>query len=314
MSLLLLHLDEALKTQPHFVEYCRSKNAREADFAEAAKNFRLWGKQKDLADFRTSLKTHINKDSKPLITFTGSGDFHHITQVILSLLMEGRDEKITVIHFDNHPDWVHFDGGMHCGSWVNRALEIPNVEKVITLGVCSKDLKMPEFKGANLDNLKNGKIVLFPYSHKPSFVYKQYQSGASYSQEGYYINWDNIENHPHNFIENLLPQITTKLVYITIDKDVLDARDTITNWDQGKMRLPFLLDALKTLTKKFDVLGVDVIGDYSKKNYAGTKLDVLKKHAETIMDQPRVKTPKNKISEINTASNMAIINVLEGFL
>ncbi len=274
MGLFLLHLDDALERQPETLKVTRAKNAHEAHFAEISKHFRLWGNGTVLANFRARLKDEIQaqNDNKPLLTFAGSGDFHHITQLIISCLMEGNDEKITVVHFDNHPDWVHFNDGMHCGSWVNKALEIPNVEKVVTIGVCSEDLKNPEFKGANLANMKAGKIELFPFSHRPSFVLKQYGERPGYSQKGKYITWNNIaEQKEEEFLGTLLKQINTKTIYITVDKDVLDFEDAITNWDQGKMRLPFLLKVLRRLAANFNLLGVDVVGDYSQPKYARGK-------------------------------------------
>ena len=117
----------------------------------------------------------------------GSGDFHHVSALLIGMLAEANAEPLTVIHFDNHPDWVHFDGGMHCGSWVNRALALPQVQRVITIGVCSHDLVWPEFKGANLRSAwRDGKIVLLPWqspgAHFPRARYRQDGAGRIFAQ------------------------------------------------------------------------------------------------------------------------------------
>jgi arginase family enzyme len=49
----------------------------------------------------------------PAVTMIGSGDFHHLAV----LLLERAREPVTVIHFDNHPDWVRWAPRWHCGSW-----------------------------------------------------------------------------------------------------------------------------------------------------------------------------------------------------
>lgn len=42
----------------------------------------------------------------------------------------------------------------------------------------------------------------------------------------------------------ILVAIPTRSVYVSIDKDVLNEADAITNWDQGNMKLGQLLDLL----------------------------------------------------------------------
>ena len=60
----------------------------------------------------------------------GSGDFHYLTALWLRRVRE----PVTVISFDNHPDWDIRPPRWCCGSWVNRALELPQVKKVSVWG------------------------------------------------------------------------------------------------------------------------------------------------------------------------------------
>lgn len=178
MQLLLLHLDDALELQPDFVHSCQMAGAHEVDDKDSGRAIRLWGRRPDLDTvWRNLAKARPSTGEGARLCFMGSGDFHHVTALLLSQALENSRKAVTVIHIDNHPDWVHFDPGMHCGSWVNKALEQPLVKKVITLGVCSRDLRSPERKGANLVPLSDGRLELYPYEHPPSKVKSHYGSG-----------------------------------------------------------------------------------------------------------------------------------------
>lgn len=50
-------------------------------------------------------------------------------------------------------------------------------------------------------------------------------------------------------------------LYISIDKDVLSKDYAITDWDQGDMTLPEMLDILTSLFESHDVIGVDICGE-----------------------------------------------------
>ena len=108
----------------------------------------------------------------------------------------------------------------------------------------------------------------------------------------------------------LLPRIKTKNVYITIDKDVLAREDAETNWDQGMMRLPFLLQCLREIGEHHHIFGVDVNGDYSTPHYSGSMLTQIKKHIEKWIDQPRCTPDLTKVNALNCATNHALLEVL----
>ena len=307
MQVCLLHLDDALKSQPAFMRTCERDGARHVELRQLGSEVRLWGNQPQLDQLQMAVKT----GDEPQLCFMGSGDFHHITALLLENALQHQPDFITVIHFDNHPDWVNFEGGMHCGSWVNRAASHPKVEKIITIGVCSKDLRNPDWKGANLGLLSQGLLELFPYHHAPSRVRNAYGAGASYAQKDNHIHWQTIaEIGEQAFIKMLLTRIGTKSVYITIDKDVLTRDDAETNWDQGSMRLPFLLQVLREIGENHTIIGADVNGDYSSPTYSGSAWTRLKKHAEIFIDQPHCAPDIAKASALNSATNHAILDVL----
>jgi len=307
MRLQLLHLDDALKTQPDFISASLKKNAYEIDMDAA--DIRLWGNKNDIKAFAEKLKKNLRPNGKPVVTFMGSGDFHHVTSLLLECVVP-EQSKAAVIHFDNHPDWVHCKNGVHCGSWVNRANALPQIEKIVTIGVCSDDLKFPEFKGANLQAMCAGKLEIYPYFHEATRVFRQYGKGPGYSQRGGKIEWRNIEaQNADEFITEILESISSSEVYVTIDKDVLAHDDAITNWDQGRMRMPFLMKSLRKIMEKKNILGLDVTGDYSVPRYTGPWLTRLKKHIEIKLDQPRLAYDSATVAKRNAASNMALLEL-----
>lgn len=311
MQLCLLHLDDALDSQPDFIRACDSLGAHQIRLQENARNIRLWGNWTGLNAFYDTTKKQWPANDQPRLCFMGSGDFHHVTAFLLAQALENKPGAVTLIHFDNHPDWVKFEKGTHCGSWVNRALEHPQVQKVITIGVCSHDLRLPEWKGANLTLLSQGLLELYPYDHAPSRVKNDYGTNPSFEQVDGHLRWKTIRTiGEQNFIDQLLSRIRTQTVYLTIDKDVLAREDAITNWDQGCMRLPYLLSIIKEISRKHRIIGADVTGDYSVPSYSGSLWTQISKHAEILMDQPRCKPDKKQTVNINSAANHALLEVL----
>ncbi len=312
MQLLLLHLDDALELQPDFVRACMRTGARQIHAEDHGLMVRLWGHQTAIDALDGCLSRQMVGDQKqPHLCFMGSGDFHHVSALLVAAALENNPGPATLIHFDNHPDWVHFGNGMHCGSWINRALQHPGLEKIVTIGVCSDDLTNPERKGANLSLLQQGQLELYPYSHAPSRVRKNYGSGASYEQKNGVLSWKTIsEIGEDNFIGQLLSRIKTEAVYLTIDKDVLVHDDAITNWDQGRMRLPYVLSLITEISKRHRIIGADVTGDYSTPSYAGNLWTRFTKRAEIFVDQPHTTPDPVLTTNINSAANHALLEVL----
>lgn len=312
MQLLLLHLDDALELQPDFIRSCLKAGAREIQAANDGPTLRLWSRQRDLEAFNAKLSREITLGRRGArLCFMGSGDFHHVTCLLLEAALQHEEAPTSVIHFDNHPDWVHFNGGVHCGSWVNRAAQNARVDKVITVGVCSSDLRMPEWKGANLSLLSEGVLELYPYDHAPSRVKRNYGSGSSHNQVPGSIRWNTIASAgEENFVEYLLSRIKTENVYLTIDKDVLVRDDAITNWDQGSMRLPYLLALIAAISERHRIIGADVIGDYSVPTHGGGAWAVVSKYVETLIDQPRRPPDPQSATSINSTVNHRLLEAL----
>ena len=310
MQLCLLHLDDALTSQASFLDACQQKNARNLDVFHIGSDIRLWGKDAWLNKLSDALDGFLEINNKNLY-FMGSGDFHHVSALLLEKTLNVQPETVTLIHFDNHPDWVKEVGGMHCGSWVNRAAAHPSVKKILTVGVTSDDLNLPELKGASLNLLRDGKLELFPFAHAPSRVRGEYGNGAGHTQQGRYLHWNTIaEQGDEAFLQFFLTRIPTKNVYITIDKDVLTTDDAKTNWDQGAMRMNQLLTIIRAIGARHEIIGADVTGDYSPSRFTGSVWTRLMKHGEILLDQPLRKPAMDEAIRVNSAGNLALLETL----
>ena len=62
-------------------------------------------------------------------------------------------------------------------------------------------------------------------------------------------------------IHTILSHIHTETIYVSIDKDVLDPKVTITNWDQGHMKLSILLKFIHSLITNKSIYGIDICGE-----------------------------------------------------
>ncbi|MCX7903192.1 MAG: arginase family protein [Caloramator sp.] len=192
---------------------------------------KLMAKAKNVYDFTNlqglkliSSLDILQKLSKKLIdtinniNFIGSGDYHHVTYSIISNI----PHKFSLIVFDNHCDYnVLPYGTISCGSWIAQASKLPNLDKILVLGVSNINL-----------NLYNSKV--------------------------YFLEYD------ENFLKKALSLINTYItssIYISIDKDVLDPKYAITNWDQGRMKLNELLYILDYIKEKYNIVGIDISGE-----------------------------------------------------
>ena len=145
VRLRVLDLDGSLTQQPALAQ--RSETVQVVPMDDLADGLRLWATTPALEEFRRRLNRLAEPAGEgPVVTFLGSGDFHHLA----ALLIERAAGPVSVVHFDNHPDWVRFPPAWHCGSWVNRVLDMDHVARVVTIGPCGGDLDWPQLKGANL--------------------------------------------------------------------------------------------------------------------------------------------------------------------
>ena len=215
----ILDLDHSLTSQAPIKQRLTDGRATRLDLLELGPQLRLWSTERNYRRFSERLQQRPKRSTqRPEIFFIGSGDYHHLTPALLADL----PEPITLIHFDNHPDWVRFAPRRHCGSWVNRALKLPNIKRIVTLGPCSDDLQNPQFKGANLGALCRGDLQLFPWQHAPTKVWGRIGDGAGHEQHENLLHWRNLADQDWpTFLDELIRSLPTEAIWITVDKDVL---------------------------------------------------------------------------------------------
>ena len=274
MHLRLLDLDGSVTSQQTLPAAAQWSSFDVVPMSDLAARLRLWARAATMRQARLRLR-----QTGKTLTMIGSGDFHHVA----ALLIEQAREPVTVVHFDNHPDWVRWAPPWHCGSWVNQVLRLPNVVRVVTAGPCSDDLVRPELKGGNLAALGAGRIVLFPWQHAPSRVWRRLPDGAGHRSIDGHLHWRNLADHSAQ--ENLaaiLAQIESGAVWLTVDKDVLDESEALTNWDQGRMPLQAMLDLIAGIGARKRIVGADICGEYST-----PRMSNVFKRIESRVDRPQ---------------------------
>ena len=90
------------------------------------------------------------------VVFMGSGDFHHISHLLLDRIWNS--EPFDVVVLDNHPDNMRFPFGIHCGSWVVHAARLPQIRCVHILGITSADVSWRHAWENHLLPIVQGKI------------------------------------------------------------------------------------------------------------------------------------------------------------
>jgi arginase family enzyme len=302
MHLQILDLDGSLVAQPSLRDAAPWTTVATIALRDLAPRLRLWTRAVRMRELRERL-ARSGATADDTISLLGSGDFHHLAVS----LMERASEPFTLIHIDNHPDWVRLAPRWHCGSWVNRALQLARIAKVITLGVCSDDLVRPDLKGGNLSALSQGRIALFPWRHAPSRSWARVASGAGHRYEGGWIVWDNLADGDFcAHLETVVAQIATANVWITIDKDVLPESEVLSNWDQGQMPLARVLETIRTITARKRLVGADICGEYSPPSHTN-----LFKRFEARMDQPQRDVTATALAQ-NEQVNIALLRALSG--
>ncbi len=303
MHLQALDLDGSLTTQTSLAGAASWQSVRTFDWRDLGAPLRLWARRSTIALARQRLAAGEVRIENA-ITLLGSGDFHHVA----ALLHEKIREPFTLVHFDNHPDWVRFAPRWHCGAWINRTLALPLLARVVTLGPCSDDLINPGLKGGNLAALDSGRLALFPWQHAPSRIWHRIADGPGHRYANGFLHWRNLcERELDEAISAMIGAVPTEAVWISIDKDVLPEKEVVTNWDQGSMPLDAVLRAIAALRARRRVIGADICGEYAPLAHANPL-----KRWEARLDQPRREHVSDARLQANARVNRALLAAIAG--
>lgn len=169
------------------------------------------------------IQQRLRQDEDWSVCFIGGGNYHYVTL----FLLEKIKDPFSLVLFDNHSDANDTGDCLSCGSWVAEAiLRLDELKQVLLIGADPQrlDLIRPRLLS---------KLVFLSEESLQKTTFPEIAAG-----------------------------ITTDLIYISIDKDVLDPGYAVTQWDQGRMSLPELLARLQALLRLKTVAGLDVCGEY----------------------------------------------------
>lgn len=274
------------------------------DFTSLATSARLFMS----AAIRKKILNTLSKDGKNYPVFLGSGDFHHLSEILTSRI----NEPACLIIFDFHPDWETCSPRFSCGSWVNQALKNKNILKCIHIGAGSDDLSFPALQSAGLNLLKKDRLQIYPYRHNPSRVFCRSiaQNTSITTKKNLFSNeitWNQLEGKDLAvFAAELVKRLPSNKVYISIDKDCLTKDYALTNWEEGFLSLEQLLTVLRILRQNLDIIGIDITGDYS----ASKKTKSIKAFVSNL-DHPKKPSafglPQDVILSVNEQANLSIL-------
>jgi arginase family enzyme len=197
-------------------------------------------------------------------TLFGSGDFHYVTALWLRRITR----PFTLISFDNHPDWDIRPPRWCCGTWMNRALELPTLAKAVIWGCGNFELNWPNSLFVSRKALRSGRLQAWAWSERLK---------ASRFQRWPEISRGNWRERFSEFVRG----ITGEKIYVTIDLDCLNKNEATTNWENGLFEADDIVWALTQLRSETEIVGGDVCGAYSKPKY-----ERLKQRIEASLDHP----------------------------
>ncbi len=225
-----------------------------ADLGLPTRDLRAWGPRlrfsapaREIAAFEREIGAAL----PPFLVY-GSGDFHHLS----ALWVRRQTRLTTVVSFDNHPDWDIRPPRWGCGSWVNRALEWPHVEKVSVWGCGNFECWWPGRIFGNNRAERAGRLEVHPWADDRGRRAQERRGALRRA------NW-------RGKFEEFVRQLGSAEVYVTIDLDCLGAEEAVTNWESGRFRVEDLVWALGLIGERIGA--GDICGAWSPPVYARWK-------------------------------------------
>jgi len=196
----------------------------------------------------------VQMPSEHATVFMGSGDYHHISHLLIGRV--AGTAPFDVVVFDNHPDNMRFPFGIHCGSWVRHVAALPRVRTVHVVGISSGDVGWRHAWENHLRPLYAGRVEYWTLDVRTGWA-------DAIGLARRFHSFTDRNELVDAFIARLRADQTP--LYLSIDKDVLDASVARTNWDQGR----FMLDDIERVIAEMDgrLVGSDITGEISIHHY-----------------------------------------------
>ncbi|GHT95766.1 hypothetical protein AGMMS49545_19280 [Betaproteobacteria bacterium] len=204
------------------------------------------------------LKAHLDQvlPERYGTALLGSGDFHHVSALLIERLCRPAAPPMQVVVLDNHPDNMRFPFGIHCGSWVAHVARLEKVCHVHVLGIASHDVSLAHVLENRFSPLYAGKLTYWRLNGEATWARR---IGLGHAIRGF----DTVDALLAAFAEN--QRQNTLPTYLSIDKDVLSEETVRTNWDQGHFTAPQLFEVVALLKNR--LIGSDITGEISSWNY-----------------------------------------------
>jgi len=195
------------------------------------------------AEAGESIGKMIDENGPEGIHFIDCGDYHYISK----LMTDRIKEPFALILIDHHTDMQKpaFGGVLTCGDWAGASFhENVYLEKLILVG-------MEEAALAEIEPLRPGSD---PASGSSACAERKCDLAR--------ISFETLTEKGVAAACRAEADTGDLPVYISIDKDVLDERYAITNWDQGNLSMAELKDMIAVMLSGKRVIGADICGGF----------------------------------------------------
>ncbi len=177
------------------------------------------------------IERRLEKFGPDGIHFLDNGNYHYASL----FWMRKIDEPFSLVVFDRHTDMQPsvLVPVLSCGNWIAKAQKDPSVplKKTLLIGAPKADIEVARCEKETLF-VEESEAAAF-------FDTRNVKACGALSK---------IAGDPYP-------------IYISIDKDVLSKDEIEVNWEQGRMSLDALSNALMFLCESCDLIGVDVCGE-----------------------------------------------------
>lgn len=254
---------------------------------------------------RGRFERRLNIGDAGRLTFFGSGDFHHLT---FSLLKQFR-EPMSVVLFDQHPDWDVTSPLPCCGTWVNDALRLPHIERVIVLGAGDEDLGGTQLWRGNRAALRSGRLEIYPATLETSLWpgMGTFETACGKRSQGRF-RWKTLSKHGMSAVlDDVLARLPTERLYVSVDKDCLQSQFARSNWDAGELELSEVCAAIERLRTQCELVGADVTGEWSLPRFRRAWVRAVSR-----ADHPEQEAPTHEELDANARTNLVLWRAFGG--
>jgi hypothetical protein len=298
MQTRILDLDGSLIRQARFVRHSQAAILPLQDWGP---DIRLACRFSTFERFeeRLTLLAGSASDATPGVTFLGSGDFHHVSLALLRRLRQ----PCNLLVLDNHPDWMRGVPFLHCGTWLYHAAHLPTVQRIFHVG-----------GDVDFDNayrvltpwslLRSGKIIVAPSRRR--FLGRRW-AGIEHQP----LRQRPEEPTPRSAVDEWLSlfrgELAARPLYISLDKDVLTASESIVNWDSGHLTVREVTDVLRAFLEAAggEMAGMDTVGDWSPVRLRG-----LLRRALHWTEHPHLPIDPDEAARRNEELNLTLLQAV----